>query len=260
MGSSRAFIVSLVLTAVAMLLVYTYVDTQKKELRQELGSSVDILRATKNITEYSGLDKDSVEIARVPSRFQQPNYLSSPEDVQNTVAAIPIAKGEYITTNKLLFLGTKTGLAPVVSKGKRAVAIQASALTSVGNMIKPGDRIDIIAKVGLPTEGNKAPDSEAKTVLQDVLVLSAGTAVYSDIPRFERAGGTDNFPQCVQKSTPNEGSAATNLTIELTPIEAQKIVLLTGSAQLYYTLRSPNDRETRLVEPLRTSDVFKSAE
>ena len=44
-----------------------------------------------------------------------------------------------------MFLGGKTGLAPMISKGKRAMAIRASSGNSVSNLIKPGDRIDIMA-------------------------------------------------------------------------------------------------------------------
>lgn len=253
MGNTKTLLISLVLTAFAILLVMTYVQKKEAELEKDLGVYVDVLVANRNIEQFSPMEENLVEKTKIPKRFVQPNHISKVEDVRDTVAAIPIAKGETISTNKLMFLGGKTGLAPMISKGKRAIAIRASSGNSVSNLIKPGDRIDIMAAQSIAE--NNQNINKVTTVLQDVFVLSVGTDVYSQVPKFEASGAAKDFT-CIQpKRSGDQNTQFGELTIEVTPKEAQKIAALSG-AQLYYTLRNTDDRGNELISPTTDREVF----
>ncbi|MBN1114003.1 MAG: Flp pilus assembly protein CpaB [Oligoflexia bacterium] len=249
MGGSKTLLISAVLTLFAVILVYTYIDAEEKRLTAGT-TMVDVLVATVNIPEYISLEPRNFEIKQYPIKYTPPNFLSNPKDIEETVSAVPIAKGEVVTTTKLLFLGSKTGLAPVVTKGQRAIAIRASSLNAVANLIKPGDRIDIVAVIN--TIENNAPVTTVKTALQDVLVLSIGENVYTQIPRFER--GTGEFPPCVQRSSP-ASPQFNNLTVEASPKEAQVLIALSNMAKLFYTLRNPNDRGFQTVTPTSQKEI-----
>ena len=176
------------------------------------------------------------------------------KDLKDTVTAVPIAENETIATNKLLFLGQKTGLAPIVSKGKRAIAIRATTVNSVANLIKPGDRIDILAQ-SVVAEGTQNT-AKVTTVLQDVFVLSVGTDVYTQVPSFIPNTKAATDFKCIQPERGAEaGQQFNNITIEVTPKEAQKIVALSG-AELYYTLRNPNDRGNESITPTTDREIF----
>jgi len=71
----------------------------------------------------------------------------------------------------------RTGLAPQVTPGKRALAISVGETTGVSKLVKPGDRVDLIAVIG-PKDGRVA-----KTILQDIVVLATGRAVSGNIAR-----------------------------------------------------------------------------
>ena len=251
MGNTKTLLISVVLTGFAVLLGYTYINQREAEISRNLGETLDVLVVEKNIQEYSAVDEGSVRKMPIPKIFLQPNAVKEVADLKDTVAAVPMTKGETVTTNKLLFLGVKTGLAPMVSSGKRAIAIRATSLNSVANLIKPGDRIDILAVQTL-TENNQNT-TKVTTILQDVFVLSAGESVYTQPPSFALAGRTDF--RCIQKIGRENPTQFNNLTIEVTPKEAQKIVALSG-AELFYTLRNPNDRSNDIIVPTTDREIF----
>ncbi|MCX6112053.1 MAG: Flp pilus assembly protein CpaB [Proteobacteria bacterium] len=251
MGNTKTLLISVILTGFAILLGYTYIQQKEAELSRDLGETVDVLVVTKNITEYSPIDEGVVNKKPIPKKFVQPNAVKDIADIKDTVAAVPLAVGETITTNKLLFLGVKTGLAPMISNGKRAIAIRATSLNSVANLIKPGDRIDILAVQAIAE--NNLTTNKVSTILQDVFVLSAGESVYTQPPRFVPAGKGDF--RCVQKIGIDNPTQFNNLTIEVTPKEAQKIVALSG-AELFYTLRNPNDRSNDIITSTTDREIF----
>jgi pilus assembly protein CpaB len=253
-GNSKTLIISLVLTGFAILLVVTYINQREAAIASDLGTPVEILIANRDIPENTPIEESYVSIMTMPKKFvkQSPNFLSKPKDVVGTVAAIPISKEEVITTNKLLFMGDKTGLAPLVSKGKRAIAIRASSLTSVSSLIKPGDRIDIIA-AQTTTENNEVI-KKVKTILQDVFVLSIGNSIYTQVPYFEQEGPRDLAP-CVQKTQRVTPEGFADFTIEVTPKQAQSIVAVSDS-DLYYSLRSQDDRTNEVLTSTTRKQVF----
>lgn len=254
MGNTKSLIISVVLTSFAILLGYTYIRQKEAKLYEDLGTFDEVMVATKNIGQYQSIDAGSVELRRIPKKYVQPNYIADIKDLKDTVTAVPISEKETITTNKLLFLGQKTGLAPIVSKGKRAIAIRATTVNSVSNLIKPGDRIDILAS-SVTTEGTNNT-SKVTTVLQDVFVLSVGTDVYTQVPSFVANSKAATDFKCIQPDRGSEaGQQFNNITIEVTPKEAQKIVALSG-ADLYYTLRNANDRGNEIITPTTDREIF----
>ena len=217
MGNTKSLIISVILTGFAVLLGWTYIQQKQAKLYEDLGTFDDVLVATKNISQYQSIDAGSVKLSRIPRKYVQPNYIADIKDLKDTVTAIPVAENETITTNKLLFLGQKTGLAPIVSKGKRAIAIRATTVNSVANLIKPGDRIDILAQ-SIVAEGTQNT-AKVSTVLQDVFVLSVGSDVYTQIPTFVANSKVETDFKCIQPERGSEaGQQFNNITIEVTKV------------------------------------------
>jgi len=250
MGSSKSLLISVVLTAFAVLLVVTYVDQQKKMFTKDLGTMVTVLVSNQNIVENQALEPGMFDQKEFPKLYVQPNYIADYESLKDTIAAVPIAQGEMLITTKLQFLGVKTGLAPVISRGKRAVSIVANSLNSVGKLIKPGDRIDVIASI--PITENNQQKNIIKTIMQDTLVLSIGDYINTDNQAFEARG---DFGQCVQIRKAGTDKQFGNITVEVTPKEAQYLIGIASMAQLFYSLRNPNDRDNQVISPTTQQEM-----
>jgi pilus assembly protein CpaB len=175
--------------------------------------------------------------------------LHEPEAAIGQIAAVPIKKGEQILQTKLLVPGPDTGLSMEVSPGKRAITLPVDDMRGVSRLLRPGDRIDIVAAL----DSGKGSDTkrEVRTILQDVVVLATGTNVVNKIPRrFEM----DPNGKTVNMLNLNMVQNFSTITIEAQPDEVQHLVyiLATSPGSLFTTLRHPNDRQKA---PLRATGI-----
>lgn len=250
-NESRTLWISLGAGLFAAFLLYSYSQEKKAEYDRTYGSMKTIVRAKVDIIEMQTIDDTMLEVIERPADFIEPTAVSDPEIPVGQVAAIPIKKGETITTQKLLMPGPDTGIALQVAPRKRAVTLSVDEVRGVAKLIRPGDRIDIYAAIdsgkGLSTK------REVALIMSDVVVLATGINVVNNIPRTFELDGTGKG--MVQISLTGDTKYST-LTVEATPKEAQDLIFLqsTSSGNIYFTLRNPNDREAPPRMPTSTSE------
>ena len=248
--NSRAFTLSLVIAGIAMFMVYSYLDGRESQFVQEYGNSTPVVVAKVNINELELIDDRKVKIMNVPQKFRMPGSFSKIEEVYNTIATVPIKEGEQITKPRVSYPGDRSGLARQISIGKRAMSIQISEDQAVSRLLKPGDRIDVLALIDYA--GGQKHLQKVKTVLQDVLVLSTGLKVTNSLPlvgvKIDREIKKMNLAQYTNFNT---------VTLELNPFEGQKLVFLinTGS-RIYLSLRNNDDKKIERISASRLYDVL----
>jgi len=179
--NTRALSLALIIAVFAMMMVYTYIDDQKSALINQYGVPVTVVTAKEDIQELELIDDSKLIITTVPKNFLQPGSFRSIKDLENTIATVPILKGEQITGPRVTYPGSKTGLSRQIAVGKRAVAINITEKDAVGRLIKPGDRVDVLAAIDI-SQGARKDLQKTRTILQDVLVLSTGMSMTNSIP------------------------------------------------------------------------------
>ena len=249
--NTRAFTLALIIAVIAMVLVHTYIEDQKSGLMKTYGKEVSVLVASRDIQELELVDDNKVVVKTVPSHFLSPGALKSVKEIENTIATVPILKGEQITKPRITYPGSKTGLARQVSVDKRAIAITVSEHLAVSKLIKPGDRVDVLAAIDY--SGGRKDRQKTMTILQDVLILSTGHSMTNAIPIM----GVET-PTVIKKMNLNTYSQYNTITLELTPFEVQKLVyLLTYSnAKPYLSLRNNNDKKHVRIQPTQIFDIL----
>ena len=252
--NNRAFTISFVVALLAVMMVHQYVTSTEESYRQRFGVEVSVVTASKDISELEILDKTNLEIKVVPKQFLQPGAANKIEEYDGGLAIAPISKGEQLTRSKVTMMGSRTGLSRQVAVGKRAFTINASMNRAVSNLIKPGDRVDVI---GVLNYGKGDQDLvEAKTILQDVLILATGKLVTNTVPGIiER---DQNKKERNVKPTPlSEYTTYNAVTLEVDPFDAQKLVML--EAQLggvYLSLRHNDDNGREELETVNFMDIL----
>lgn len=247
-NETRTFWISIGVALFAIFLLYSWSQSQKEEVSRKFGATKRVVVASQDIAEMETIDESKVEMVEKPAEFIQPDFIGEPEVAVGQIAAAPIKKGEQLLQTKLLLPGPETGLANEVSPSKRAVTIPIDDMRGVSRLLRPGDRIDLIAAI----DYGKGADAkkEVRTILQDVPVLATGVNIVNKIPvRFEK----DNNG-AVNRINLSGNTNFNNITIEAKPEEAQQIIyiLATSPGSLFATLRHPNDR---YVNPTRTTAV-----
>jgi pilus assembly protein CpaB len=238
------------LALLAVMMIYSYIQSFETELQSEYGNQTPVVIAKEDIKELEIIDDRKVHLMNIPSRFQMPGHFKRVEDLYNTIAAVPIKKGEQITVPRVTYPGSQSGLSRQISIGKRAFALQVTENQAVSRLLKPGDRVDILALVDYAS-GQKEK-LKVKTVLQDVLILSTGLFVTNSVPIVNLKSDSDT-----RQMKFNTYTNFNTVTLELTPFDVQKMVfLVTAGSGIYLSLRNNDDKSIERISTTRLFDVL----
>lgn len=163
-----------------------------------------------------------------------PGAIAKAENAVGRGAIIPTQRGEVLIESHFAAKGAGAGLAVTIPPGKRAVAVKVNEVVGLAGFVLPGMKVDVIACGQPPDKAKDALGSQARTLLQNVEVLSAGQNIQRD---------TDGKPATVQ---------VVNLLV--TPEEAEIMSLAGNETKIQLVLRNPLDQE--LVKTPGTSEAY----
>ena len=222
----------------AIMLFYSYIQEKSAEVTKKFGAMTSVVVAVKNIGEMQTIDESMVELKEYPEHFVQPGALLSLEEVVGFVSLAPMRGDEQVLATKITRPGPTTGLSLQISPTKRALTVPVDEMRAVAKLLKPGDRVDIIA--ALDVKNGPVQKREIKTIMQDVLILATGLKVMNELPRvFEEISG-EGFIRNVRSATDFR-----TITIEVDPLMVQNLVyvLSTSPGSLFFSLRHPSDHD-----------------
>lgn len=248
--NTKAFTTSLILAALAVMMIFSYISSRETELISEYGESTPVVVAKEDIKELEIIDDRKVSLKNIPKSFQMPGHYKSVEELYNTIAAVPIKQGEQITAPRVTYPGAQSGLSRQISIGKRALSIQVTEGQSVSRLLKPGDRVDVLALVDYAA--GKKEKLKVKTVLQDVLILSTGLYVTNSVPIVNLKSENDS-----RQVKLNSYTNYNTITLELTPFEVQNMVFMMSAGNgIYLSLRNNDDKNIERIKATRLFDVL----
>jgi pilus assembly protein CpaB len=134
-------------------------------------------------------------------------------------AQTQIARGKPVLESMLAPRGSPTGLQALVPPGMRAMTIEVNEFSSVGGMVTPGARVDIIST--MQNAGHS--ETMSRTIAQNVLVKAVGKAT----------GPTSE--------TAEDQKPAKSVTLLVTSKQAEAIQLASVSGRPWLVLRGGTD-------------------
>lgn len=217
---------------VGLILIHQGVSSYKKSLG--LGESVtEIMIAGENLSEGDILTEQNVQTQKIPSKYAPLGVLKPMDLYKISGHALnrSIAKGELVLWNALNMNYSYQSPSTKIQEGYRAVSISVDQISSVSNLIKPGDHIDLITTIEIP--GESTPST--LTLLQNVSVLTIGS------------GAEDEK---------NYGS----VTLMVLPEEANIITHTSKYGNLSLVLRNPLDMKTnKNLSIVSNQDIVQAA-
>ena len=144
--------------------------------------------------------------------------------VEGKVAKASVMKGEILLAGRFTEEGEGSTLATVISKEMRAVSVRVNDVVGVAGFLLPGNHVDVVAAY------RDGQQTRSETVVQNVKVLAVDqtAATEKDEPVIVRA-----------------------VTLEVTPADAEKLVLAEERGAIQLALRNPlDDRMTIRVSSL----------
>ena len=267
----RAFLLSTGLAALAVFLVYQYIANEEALLEKSYGlaTSQTMVVAARDILQFESIRPTDVEVVSpVPAINAPPGLISNPRDVIDAVTAVPILKGEHILDNKIISKNIYSGLDRQIASERRAISIPVTLKSSLGYMIRPGNRIDLAARFEYRTANTSI--NEIKIFMQDMLVLASGRTIQTESPKAVDQSIVRDIMREFNKDTAEDRSeiqetlniAKTDttyqtVTLEVTPIQAQQIVyVMTAFGEISVLLRHSDDRTLGRADTVNFFDVM----
>jgi pilus assembly protein CpaB len=161
-----------------------------------------------------------------PLSAVDPNAVANPAQAVGSLSLITIPAGSSLTT-AMIGHPQDVGLPVRLKPGMRAVSVQIDKVKGVSGLIEPGDYVDVLAET--PKAGPEP--APAAAILRGVRVLAIG----------------DTLENSQATPSPQEENSQT-VTLEVTPKQADLLVMADINATLRLALRSPK-------EPLNSEPV-----
>jgi pilus assembly protein CpaB len=241
------------LAAIAGLLVFVAVNNSGSDATTVNnvtgGAETSIVTANRDIAARTQITADMLQLTKVPANSVLPGALSGTELAVGRVARIPVYKGEQILQEKLASDKTDLGLSYIVPDGQRAMAVKVDKVVGAGGLIRPGDRVDVVAVVDVKyTDINTNKDfteTRSFTVSQNVEVLAVEQKLENQIAAPAKAsatatpGATNSEGTLVEQ--PDAQPDGTVVTLSLAPDATQKVLLAEAKGTIRLSVRAPGD-------------------
>ena len=262
-------IVGVVLAVVVVFLIKVYLDQQRQQAEEEAQrkavklqqSQTSVLVARQDIPKGTAITSELLTPKIVPKEYVVPQAVTSLDRISGMVTVAPIAKDEQIALSKLMLpreAHTGGGLAEATPVGKRAITINVDNITaSVGGMVKPGDYVDIIASLPVPSvtaDGKQITQVATVPLFQNVLILAVGQQI-SAFTAAPEAGGATRYGSPQQPQAQPQTSSL--ITLALSPQEASLAAFAQEQGKLRLVLRSPADSQMQPLRPVGWEALFQ---
>jgi pilus assembly protein CpaB len=154
------------------------------------------------------------------------------------VALRPIEVNEPIMKSKLSGKGGRASISAVLQADKRAVAVRVGDVSGVAGFVLPGDSVDVF--ITRQVEGR---DGEQQSNITDVLLQNVRVIAIDQ-------NANDNA---------NEPSVSKTATLEVSQLDAQKLVLGEKVGSLSLALRNVSNQQTEPVLTVSIDDLQDGA-
>jgi pilus assembly protein CpaB len=216
-----------------------------QSMRKDTGGPVQtapVLVARVDIPARSAITRDQVTMIDLPVDARHPRALTSVGDVVGKYTNDPIFAGEQVLNAKVADKIPGSALSSRVPEGRRAVGVNVNEASTVGGLIGPGDRVDVIAVLKQDRLGVNA----ASVILQDIQVLAVAQTI---IDREDRQPKVDDSPA--------PATGAKTVTLAVTLDEAQRLALAEEFGVLRLALRRTDDKSITNSQELTLNAVSR---
>jgi pilus assembly protein CpaB len=229
-------IFAFVVASAASLLLYRLM-VNRPSASKAAAATTQIVQAAHDLEMGAVIHEDDIKLAdwsgNVPA-----GATAHKEDVLKRGVLTPIYAREPVIESRLAPMGAGGGLAAMIPRGMRAVAVRVNEVVGVAGFVIPGMHVDVLIS-GTSPYADQRMGTQTRTMLQNIEVLSAGQDFKKD---------NEGKPLPVQ---------VVNLLVN--PEQAEQLSLASSQTQIQLVLRNPLDTEAAKTPGTAVARLFGGA-
>ena len=218
--------VAIILGVVAVFLANSYLSGRERQLANSPEGMVRVAVATAPLAYGTDITPDKVKFVQYPQASLPPGTFKSMAELlpegKRRVVLRPIQVNQPLMAADLSGEGQNASIAALLPDGMRAATVSINDVSGVAGFVKPNDTVDVLI-TRQPIGGDGAAQGRQVTdvLLQNIRVIA-----------MDQAAASNGQP-----------AVSRTATLELTPIDAQKIALGQQLGQLSLVLRKPGEEQ-----------------
>jgi pilus assembly protein CpaB len=191
------------------------------ERKSSGGNKVSVLVARMEIDAGAELKEENVAFEEREDQTIPQGAVTDPEQYKRRATTVRLFPGELILQAKMGEPGV-IGVAAQIPKGMRVVAVPVNATSSISGMVTAGNKVDIVLTYA--RQKNGVQFKKTKTILTNIEIFSVDKVRHQDSADASKASAKPE-----------------NVSLLVTPQQAQTLSYATQNGQLQLTLRSTTD-------------------
>jgi len=224
--------VATLLGLVAVFFANSFLSGKQDQIYSKGTTKVAVASAP--LTFGTDITTDKVRFVDYPNSSIPPGAFTNAAQLipsgQKRVALRPISINEPILADKISAIGKGASIAALLPDGMRAATVRINDVSGVAGFVQPNDSVDVLITRNPPGDTSRVTD----VLLQNVHVLAID----------QQAKNPDG--------SPNVGRTA---TLEVNPLDAQKLALAQDVGSLSLVLRKPGEQNNPVVETIAMNDL-----
>ena len=239
--SMVSLVVGVVLAILSVTLMYNYVQTNLGGQSVAKASPIELVTtvvAAKPLVFGTTIERQALKTVQWPKDSLPSDAFVGVDDVfagasapGDRIALVAVGQNEPLTKSKVSGFGGRPTLSRQVENGMRAISIRVDDVVGVAGFVLPGDRVDVM----LTRRANAATNSLVnEVILQNIAVLGINQTA---------------------DQAADQPIVARTATVEVTPEQAQKLVLAQQAGNLSLALRSVETAGEFTTRPITEADL-----
>lgn len=226
--------VAVVLGVLAVFFANTYLNGKTQQAYAAGTTKVAV--ATAPLAYGVDVTPDKVRFVDYPNSSIPPGAFTTPAALmppgQKRVALMTIGVNEPILASKISGAGQGASIAALLPDGMRATSVRINDVSGVAGFVQPNDSVDVL--ITRTVAGNDRNTQLTDVLLQNVRVIAID----------QQSKNADGTPK-----------VAKTATLEVNPIDAQKLALAQQVGDLGLVLRKPGEQDNPVVETVSMNDL-----
>lgn len=150
-----------------------------------------VVLAASSLILNTELTEENVKIATWRTSIIPPEAITSLEEIKDMVNITPLSQGLPIVKGAIQHKSAGTG--PPIPNGMKVVAVRVSADDTIGNLLNPGNKVDVIGVFKQRDPNTNHTTTNSRTFLKALQVYSIGNKTQVDITKSQGNGSANSI-------------------------------------------------------------------